>query len=838
MSEHGVIRRLAAVLAADVAGYSRLMGQDLDGTLAALRANRAEVWDPVIGAHGGRVVKSAGDGMIIEFESAVSAVQAAVEIQQRMANRRAARPAGPDMVLRIGITLGDLVIAGPDVFGDGVNIAARLEAKAAPGSILISGDVFNQLDGSACAAFEDEGESRLHNIARPIRIHRWRGADGDIQAPAVEPLGLSMLGPMALTRGDQPVVLPPSKKSRALLAFLAVTGRSHQRDRLSEMLWNVSEDPRGALRWSLSRLRPLVDDEQTTRIVADRQTVRFEAQGVISDVERLARAAARGFDSLETAALEHLAAADRGPFLDGLDLPDMHAFQAWLVAERDSANDRLGRLYACLIDRLDQDTEGALRHARTWAERDPGKEAAHAAVIGLLSRLGRTAEGKQQAKTAAAHGVTMPPMPARVPDEPPVEPAPLARQPMPPPGADTGQYERRFERSDKPLIAVLPFDDFTAEASARGLADGLTEDIITELSRQANFDVVARNTMFTYKNRSVTVDQVGAELGARYVLEGSLRQAGTGIRLNCQLVLCDGGRHLWADRYGFDLNDDFSVQDNLVTAIAATLSGQVDTEERNRVGDVDSSSARAYELRLKGLKVWRGFNPKSNLAARDLYEQALALDPNYCRTHISIAWTYILGYRMGWEADGEAALAKAETMARRALDLDDNLYTCHHTLGMVSWFQGHHDQAVLLHDRALALNPNDYDVMVHKATLLGCMRRAEEGVRLVEAAMRLNPKFTDWFYDSMGTLRLELDQPDAAISEYKKVGRLRGLTKFRLSVALVAAGREAEARKIAQEYLTKVRGFSAASAAARHGYQFTEDRDRYLHRMAQAGYPE
>ena len=453
MSAERVQRRLAAILAADVVGYSRLMGMDEAGTLARLKALRAELFEPKQDEHRGRVVKTTGDGVLVEFASAVDAVEHAVEIQQALAGREAGLPEEQRIVFRVGINLGDIIIDDDDIYGDGVNIAARLEALADPGGICISGDVYRQVRGKLDAVFVDLGEQTVKNIAEPVRVY-------------------------------------------------------------------------------------------------------------------------------------------------GIDLAAADATQGGAASR----------------------TESVLqRHA----------------------------------------------------------------------------------------VAVLPFAHFGGDADQEYFADGLTEDIITALSIWRSFPVIARNSTFAYKGQTPDVREVGEKLGARYVLEGSVRRAGDRVRVTAQLIDAETGHHVWAERYDRDLEDIFALQDELTQGIAAVVAPELERAEHKRLIVARPQDLGAWDLVLQGVAFLVEFTEASSRRAREMFERAVALDPDYSRAYAGLAHTYHREIMIGFGSSRDEALAKLQDNARRAVQLDGADFYGHWELAQGYLVAGAHDRGLAEAIRALELNPSN-----------------------------------------------------------------------------------------------------------------------------------
>jgi adenylate cyclase len=460
MQAPGPERRLAAVLAADMVGYSRLMEVDESGTLARLKTHRLELIDPAIAKNRGRIIKTTGDGLLVEFQSVADAVLCAAEVQRRMARRNADVSPARWIQFRIGINLGDVIVEDNDIFGDGVNVAARLQVLAEPGGICISGAVRDQVgDRLDEIAFEDLGEQSVKNITRPIHVFRVR------------------------------------------------------------------------------------------------------------------------LESATIAALES------------------------------------------------------------------GKEASA---------------------------------------------APVTR---------------------KPSIAVLPLVNMSGDPEQEFFADGLTEDIITELSRFRDLLVISRNSTFVHKGKAVKVQEVARELGVEYVLEGSVRKAGDRVRVTVQLIDAQTDRHIWAERYDRKLEDIFAIQDEVTGAIVATLPGRVEAATQERVKRKRTDNMAAYECVLAAKVLHHRSQREANAEAQSLLDRAVALDPNYAHAH---AWkACVLGqtWVYGWCADRDATFQQVADELQIALALDDNDSDVHRILAAVNLTRDDHDRAAYHQERALALNPN-YDLVV------------------------------------------------------------------------------------------------------------------------------
>ena len=529
----GVQRRLSAILAADVVGYSRLMGDDETGTLEALRQHRRELLSPKITEHGGRIVKLMGDGALVEFASAVEAVACAVDIQILMRGRSAHVPDGRRIVFRIGINIGDVIIDGDDIYGDGVNVASRLEGLADPGGVCVSRNVRDQVRDKLPLSYEDHGETEVKNIARPVRAFSVV-LDERAEALATTAGSIAAPGPQPMGRG------------------------------------------------------------------------------------------------------------------------------VWLLAG--------------------------------------------AAVLAVALGVG----GWQLLKPAVA------PRPA-------VSTAPA---------------------HDKPSIAVLPFDNLSDDPDQEYFADGLTDDLITDLSKISGLFVIARNSVFAYEDRADDVRAIADELGVRYVLDGSVRQAGEALRINAQLIDGATGDNLWADRYDRDRADIFAIQDEVIASIVDALAIQLTDAERTDVARLPTESLEAYDYYLRGEKLTYNAEAASADQALRLYQRAIALDPDFADAYAGYARVAVdvLGYNFVNSLGSAVARKRAYEAAGRALALDPRLARSYSVLALLQMLDGEHESALASAGRAIAVAPNDAEAHLNLAVVQVYAGRPEDALRTMETVFRLNPK--------------------------------------------------------------------------------------------------
>jgi adenylate cyclase len=558
-------RRLAAILAVDVVGYSRLMGEDEAGTAKSVREHR-EAARPLVTSNGGRLVKTTGDGLLLEFPSVVAAVECAIAIQKLMVERNAETLETKRIVYRIGVNLGDVLIEGDDILGDGVNIAARLEGICEPGGVLISGAAFDNVRGRIDADFVDLGEKDLKNIARPVRVYAL-GVDEIGRASASTPLS-----PAAPLKPKAPALLGIA----ALLILISAGG------------------------WY------------------------------------------------------------------------------WFIANRP-------------------------------------------AVV-----------------------ATDPPAPVATNVAAPAEPRHLS-------------------------IVVLPFTNLSGDSAQDYFADGITENLTTDLSRIRNSFVIARNTAFTYKGKSLDAKEIGKELGVRYVLEGSAQRDQNRVRVNAQLIDAESGAHLWADRFDEDIADLFKLQDEVVARLANTLGIELVKAEAEK--GARSKNPDAIDLTMRGWALARPSQQtkEKNEAARALFEQALKIDPNNADALAGSAYTYA-NESVAWRNPGTDYDAKTLGQADRAIALAPDALWAYYVKCVYLFYSHRAAEAIDAADAGLAINPNFANLLGVRGVANLFDGRFEQARSDILQSQRLSPrdplKAISTKY--LGDAELGVGQFDAAIDDYHR----------------------------------------------------------------------
>lgn len=588
MELHSVQRKLTALFSADVQGYSRLMGDDEIATIRTLTEYR-EVMAVFIEAFRGVIVDSPGDNLLAEFASAIDAVQCAVDIQRELKSRNATLPPHRKMEFRIGINVGDVVVEGQRLYGDGVNIAARLEGLADGGGVCISGTVYDQIENKLPLVYEYLGEQAVKNIAKPVRAYRVQ-----LEAPALAP---------------------------------AKTGEN-------------AVEPN--YRWKITL-----------------------------------------------------------------------------------------------------------------------------AVAMLLLVGGGTVAVKSLSSRSTLLSTSVP--------------------------AETAST---LESLDHPSIVVLPFTNMSGDQAQDYFSDGISEDLITDLSKLSGLFVISRHTAFTYKWKTVKVEDISRELGVRYVVEGSVRKADDTVRITAQLVDAATGGHLWAERYDRDLTDVFTLQDEITQHIVLALKVKLTQEEQTRFRRAPTENLQAYDFVLRGWDAFFRHTKETNLQARQMFEKAIALDPEYAGAYAFLSLTYFQEWDSQWSRTPQT-LEQAFTLAQRAVALDNTLSTAHTVLSFVHLWNRQHEQAIAEAERAIALDPNNADGYIGLGFILNLEGKPDAAIVLVKKAMRLNPRYSSWYAFNLGLAYRLTGLHEEAIAVHKQA-LLRDpnllIAHQELALNYSALGRKEEAR--------------------------------------------
>jgi adenylate cyclase len=565
-------RKLAAILAADVVAYSRLMEEDEAGTFDSLKKLQLEVIEPLVAQHRGRVFKVAGDGFLIEFSSAVHAVQCAVALQVDVSRRNETNEG--KIVLRVGVNLGDVIVEGDDLYGDGVNIAARLEGLAEPGSVFVSGTAYDQVKNKTGFGFDDLGVRSIKNIDEPVRVYR------------------------------------------------------------------------------------------------------------------------------------------------------------------------------------------------------------------------------------AALGTALP-------------------------------IPRVERRAEKPSIAVLPLTNMSGDPAQEYFVDGITEDIITELSRFRQLHVLSRNSSFRYSGKNLDIVRIGRELNVQYLLEGSVRRVGDRIRITAQLIDASSGNHLWAERYDRKEEEIFAVQDQVIRNIVGTLVGRLQAHSAEKAKRKPPSSLAAYEYVLQADAL--PFERDAAAKARELYQKAIELDPDYARAYALLG----LNFRHQWLRDmsgSNSLMEQAHELARKALSLDENDSLCHEIMAWIQLERGSHGLAEHHYEKARDLNPNRAVTVAGQGALYTFLGKPEEGLVLLREAKALDPFFNpSWYWSSVGIGHFVCRQYDDAIACLGRAPYRQPSTCAYLAAACSLSEREEQARSHARETLELLPEFKVEQFVKKQAFKRQNDSEHLTRGLIEAG---
>jgi len=630
MAIGGVKRKLTAILSADVKGYSRLMGEDEEATVRTLTAYR-EIVASLIQQYRGRVVDSPGDNLLSEFASVVDAVQCAVEIQQVLKAKNDELPENRRMEFRIGINLGDVIEEEERIYGDGVNIAARVEGLAKAGGICISESAYEQIKNKLALGYEYLGEHTVKNISEPVRVYRAQ----------IEPEAERQQKKTPLRRWQW----------AALVAAILVIGA------VAAVIWKFY-------------LRPV--------------------------------------PSMEVASVESMA----------------------------------------------------------------------------------------------------------------------------------------FPLPDKPSIAVLPFVNMSGDPEQEYFSDGITEDIITNLSKVSGILVISRNSSFLYKGKQVKIQEVAKDLGVRYVLEGSVRRAGDKLRITAQLIDAKTDNHVWAERYDRKLRDIFAVQDEVTEKVVSELAVTLKASESERLARKHTENFEAYDLHLRARKEFFALKKENILRAQELSKRVIELDPHFAGGYARLSYMLSVSVRHGHSTSPREDVEKALELAQKAVSVDDTYWLSYQALASAYLMKGRHDDALAAATAAVRIQPGNSEAHLWLGFCLHWMGRGEEALQALKMAQELNPKYLSsgldfpGYLDFPGFASFTAGRYEQCIAAMKKA--IDRLGPFVLRQAFLAASyselsRNEEARAMAQQLLQTNPNFALKSWKFARVYKNPEDTERLLNALRRAG---
>jgi TolB-like protein/Tfp pilus assembly protein PilF len=638
---------------------------------------------------------------------------------------------------------------------------------------------------------------------------------------------LTLLGGFGLAAEDGKPLSLPTRKDRLLLAYLALaSGRPVTRERLAGLLWadRAEAQARDSLKQSLAALRQALRQAGVDPLRSDRETVVLELDRL--EVDAIAFAAlATGPSGLGRAAQLY-----RGELLEGLEGLGAE-FEAWLAAERM----RLADLAVSVVEQLALTatasgvSEEAVALGRRLLPRDPLREPVYRALMRLAIAKGERAEAL---KLYAACRDALKRDLGIAPDAKTEElyrdiladrPLPVSSQPEP------------ARPSDRAGIAVLPFVNLGGDPTETYFSDGVTEDIITELSRFRSLFVIARHSSFAFRGEAMEVAEIARKLGVQYVVEGSVRKAGNRIRIAVQLIDATNAAHLWAERYDRDLADIFAVQDEVVRTIVATIAGRVEIAGAAVARRKPPESLVAYDYVLRGIEQLNLEGDAHNAEALRLFQKAVETDPHYAVAHAYVA----LAIWLQWTTNQiPAELDRALASAREAYALDPNDGRVHRILGGIHAHLHHFDRAEFHCERSLALNPNDPLAALFQAGLLRWLGRPKEGIEWVRRAMRLNPYHPNWYWNSLGRILHSAGLYAEALDAYGRISERPSFYHAYVAACHAELGEMEEARAHAKLALEARPDFTVSSWAQRLPYKHEADLQRFLNGFRKAGLPE
>jgi len=567
-------------------------------------------------------------------------------------------------------------------------------------------------------------------------------------------LEMKVLGDLQVFRDGNQAVLPPSRKTRALLGYLALSGRVHWREQLCDLFWEVPDDPRGSLRWSLSKIRSLVNEPGHTRLITDRQTVGLQLE--TAEVDYLIARACVDDEHAATPDLAFGATLFRGPLLADVDLSEQADFHSWLLGWREDARQLHAKILRQLTDQLSPD-EAALNYARELVHIDPLSESAWATLITILTEIGRGGEAKQQYEAAlrklrevgGGSGALL--RAWRMGQEP------VARSAEAAPAA----------KASPASIIVLPLANLSNDPEQQYFADGITGNLTTDLSRIPDLLVISRNTAFTYRNNPFGTKQIGRDLGVRYLLEGEVQRLGNQIRVTAQLIDAETDTHLWADRFVGDSEDLFVLQDEITSQIATALDMELVEAEAAR--QIERPDTRDYIFRGRAVRL-KPPSRQNRDEAIALFEQALSLDAGSAAAQSWLAIALTARVLDFMSPTAQADIARAEPLATAAVLKQPRSPLAHFAEAQVLRAQHRYAEAATEYEAVIALNRNWAHAYSHLGWCQFMTGLIDELIPAQEQAIRLSPRDPQigLFYCRIGSAHLLQSRIEEAVVWYEK----------------------------------------------------------------------
>ena len=658
-------------------------------------------------------------------------------------------------------------------------------------------------------------------------------------------LELKLLGNFEGRTNSGRAIELPTSKTRLLLSFLALSpGVAQPRRKLATLLWSDRGDEQAlhSLRQSLLAIRKVLAPLDAPLLVANREQVSLEAAAIEVDAVEFQILAVTGkSDSLAKAC-----ALYRGDLLEGVEAVDP-SFEAWLFYERQRLRNLALKAFEQLLVYQQEGgkTAQAIETAQRLLQLESTHEETHRVLMRLYTDQGRRSAALEQYKHCRS----------ALGGELDVEPGPETEQlyqqilqhwkkltltNSPPNSAPAAVAPTALPLPESPSIAVLPFRNLTTEVDDDYFVDGLTESVITELSRYPDLMVIASNSVFTYKGRPVKIQKVSQELGVRHILEGSLQRSGNRVRVTAQLIDAISGHHVWAQRYEGDLSDVFALQDEftqeIVGALATSYGGRLTKAWRNLSDRKNETSLGAYDYLLRGEAQIEGMTQDAVLEARRLFEKAIEVDPKYARAHAKLALTYILAVSDGWAESLLSATERAKDLAHAAIVLDDSNPWGHWALGCVyCGLLMDYDKGLGAYERALELCPNDADVLADHGWVLGLAGQPSKGIDQVRQALRLNPHYPRWYMTGLGLCYHDARAYEKAVSVLREAPVDNPTCCLYLAAGYGQLGRHEEADKQVKTILDAEPDLSVERLRPRAPYKQPKDFEHLLDGLRKAG---
>jgi DNA-binding SARP family transcriptional activator/Flp pilus assembly protein TadD len=546
--------------------------------------------------------------------------------------------------------------------------------------------------------------SVVAGVEMPVESDRPR------QPAGTPSLQVRLLGPLSVSRDGVALKLPASRKVRALIAHLSLASQAIARGQLCELLWDVPNDPRGELRWCLSKVRGILDDPDRCRVDAQGDTVRLDLSDCFVDAIEVTRAVQEGINTLAPERLRALSALFNGDFLDGLEIDRSPVFNGWLTSQRR----RFRGCHAAMLEHLVRSVpdDEALAYLEKWLELAPFDQRVHEILLNALARRGRIREGEEHLAATArlfeAEGLEITPLRDMWRSSRTRADGPLDVQTSAPSmaAATGGHIERVPVTPRRASVAVMPFiSRNTGLAMPGGRADGLAHDVITRLAKLRSLFVIAQGTVFALRERHIGPEEAGRMLNVDYVVTGSLQLKDKRLTVAVELSETRTARIVWAEVFNHRADDTFLVLDEIGNKIVASIASEIETIERNRAILRPPSSLDAWEAYHRGLWHMYRFSKAENERAQHFFATAVRLDPTFARAHAGLSFTHFQNAFQGW-AKREPEIGRAFDTAGQSLMVDDRDPAAHWAMGRALWLHGRQDQSIVELERAIDLSPN------------------------------------------------------------------------------------------------------------------------------------